>query len=177
MKRLLLKITAAGMLAVFSFSASGCFGEFALTRKVYKWNDGIAGDDMGGKVVKTLVFYALNFIPVYGIAGALDYFILNLVEFWTGSNPMAMAEGEIEQRVVNYKGMKYQITATKNKFEIVPLEGINKGKATELMFDNISQSWTMTNENGSQKIIDFNGDKISFTSPKGVVIKSISEIN
>ncbi len=177
MKKMILKTTAAGLLAVFSIGATGCFGEFALTRKVYEWNDGIAGDDMGGKVVKTLVFYALNIIPVYGVAGFVDYVVLNLIEFWTGSNPMAMADGEIEQRVVNYKGTKYQITATKNKFNIVPLEGVNKGKSTDLLYDVTSQSWTMTNESGSQKIIDFNGDKISFTSPKGVVVKSISEIN
>ncbi len=88
-----------------------------------------------------------------------------------------MAEGEVEQRVVNYKGSKYQITATKNNFNIVPLEGENKGKATDLTFDVASQTWTMTNENGSQKIIDVDGSKVSFTSPKGVVQKSLTELN
>lgn len=177
MKKLILKSTAVGMLTVFSIASTGCFGEFALTRKVYEFNDGIAGDDIGGKFVKTIVFYAMNIIPVYGVAGFIDGVILNLIEFWTGSNPLAMADGDIEQRVVNYKGSKYQITATKNNFNIVPLEGVNKGKATDLTFDATSQTWTMTNENGSQKIIDINGSKVSFTSPNGVVQKSLSELN
>lgn len=172
MKKLILKSTAIGMLAVFSISSTGCFGEFALTRKVYTFND-----SLGNNFVKTIVFYAMNIIPVYGIAGFIDGAILNLIEFWTGSNPLAMADGEIEQRVVNYKGSKYQITATKNNFNIVPLEGANKGKATDLTFDVTSQTWTMTNENGSQKIIDIDGSKVSFTSPNGVVQKSLSEIN
>lgn len=172
MKKLILKSTAIGMLAVFSISSTGCFGEFALTRRVYTFND-----SLGNNFVKTIVFYAMNIVPVYGIAGFIDTVILNLIEFWTGSNPLAMADGEIEQRVVNYKGSKYQITATKNNFNIVPLEGVNKGKATDLTFDVTSQTWTMTNENGSQKIIDIDGSKVSFTSPKGVVQKSLSEIN
>jgi hypothetical protein len=172
MKKLILKSTAIGMLAVFSISSTGCFGEFALTRKVYTFNDGI-----GDKFVKTIVFYAMNIVPVYGIASAADFFILNLVEFWTGSNPLAMTDGEVEQRVVKYKGSKYQITATKNNFNIVPLEGLNKGKTTDLSFDVTSQTWTMTNESGSQKIIDIDGSKVSFTSPKGVVQKGLSELN
>lgn len=169
---MILKATAVGMLAVFSISSTGCFGEFALTRKVYSFNDGL-----GNNFVKTIVFYAMNIVPVYGIAGFLDVVVLNLIEFWTGSNPLAMAEGEVEQRVVNYKGSKYQITATKNNFNIVPLEGENKGKATDLTFDVASQTWTMTNENGSQKIIDVDGSKVSFTSPKGIVQKSLTELN
>lgn len=172
MKKLILKTTAAGMLAVFSIASTGCFGEFALTRKVYSFNDGI-----GDKFVKTIVFYAMNIIPIYPIASVADLFILNLVEFWTGSNPIAMNDGEVEQRVVNYKGSKYQITATKNNFNIVPLEGANKGKATDITFDAVSQTWTMSNESGSQKIIDINGEKVSFTSPKGIVQKSLSEMN
>jgi hypothetical protein len=172
MKKLILKSTVIGMLAVFSISSTGCFGEFALTRKVYTFNDGI-----GDKFVKTIVFYAMNIVPVYGIASAADFFILNLVEFWTGSNPLAMTDGEVEQRVVKYKGSKYQITATKNNFNIVPLEGLNKGKTTDLSFDVTSQTWTMTNESGSQKIIDIDGSKVSFTSPKGVVQKGLSELN
>ena len=177
MKKALKLFTAATPLSVTVISSTGCFGEFALTRKVYSFNDNIAGNDMGGKVVKNIVYYAMNIIPVYGVAGFVDFFLLNTIEFWTGSNPVAMKEGEVEYRVVNYSGSKYQITATKNQFEITPLEGVNKGKETVLNYDENLKVWTMTNDEVSSKIIDFNSNKISYTSPKGVVMKSLKEVN
>ncbi len=60
---MILKATAVGMLAVFSISSTGCFGEFALTRKVYSFNDGL-----GNNFVKTIVFYAMNIVPEIGRA-------------------------------------------------------------------------------------------------------------
>jgi hypothetical protein len=84
-------------LSVISLSAmlTACFGKFALTRKIYEWND-----SFDNKFLKTLLFYGLNIIPVYGIGGAVDFFILNLIEFWTGSNPLSMAPGQKEKQVI-----------------------------------------------------------------------------
>lgn len=175
MKKTIINSIAILLLSVFSFSSMGCFGNFALTRKLYTWNEGVMGDDLLGKFVKTLIFYVAS--PVYGIVGFVDFAILNLVEFWTGSNPLAMSADDVEQRVINYKGTKYEVTATQNKFHIVALEGQDKGKATDLTFDTATQSWTMSNESGSTKIIDIDGDKVSFYSPRGVVSKSLAEIN
>lgn len=61
----------------------GCYGSFALTRKLWKWNG-----TMGNKFVNELVFLVCNILPVYGIAGFLDAVIINSVEFWSGKNPM-----------------------------------------------------------------------------------------
>ncbi|MCX7997713.1 MAG: DUF3332 domain-containing protein [Leptospiraceae bacterium] len=81
------------ILGVLLGSTSNCFGKFSLVRKVYQFNDSInAGSGLINRFVKTLVFYVLNFIPVYGIAGLVDVVILNLIEFWTGSNPLALGE-------------------------------------------------------------------------------------
>ncbi|MBP8878130.1 MAG: DUF3332 family protein, partial [Flavobacteriales bacterium] len=79
---------------------TGCFGEFALVRKVYEWNDNLSDS----KFVKTLVFYVLNIIPVYGIASFIDVVILNLIEFWSGSNPLSMNEGDYEMQMATMKG-------------------------------------------------------------------------
>ena len=65
-------------------STTGCFGKFALTKKIYEWND-----SLGNKFVKTLVLWGLIIIPVYEVCVAADYFVLNLIEFWTGSNLIA----------------------------------------------------------------------------------------
>ena len=70
-------------------SQTGCFGGFELTKKVWEFND----NTFENKFLKTLFFYVLNIVPVYGIAGFLDVVIFNLIEFWSGSNPIAMEEG------------------------------------------------------------------------------------
>lgn len=134
------KITFIGMATLMlgvSILGSGCFGKFALVRKVYEWND-----SLGNNFVKTLVFYGLNIIPVYGFAGAIDFWILNLIEFWTGSNPMAMKAGETEKQVVLGKdGNQYEITATQNRFDVVALSGTNKGTISSLVYTPENKTW------------------------------------
>jgi hypothetical protein len=83
--------TAALLIAVFGLQAtvSGCFGKFALTRKVYGFNDSI-----GNKFLKSVVLWAMLIIPVYELSAFVDWFLFNLIEFWSGSNPIALEEGK-----------------------------------------------------------------------------------
>jgi len=118
---------------------TGCFGEFALVRKVYSWNEGL-----DSKFVRTLVFYALNIIPVYGIAGFIDFAILNLIEFWSGSNPVSMNEGDYEMQLVTVKGVKYRIEATKDTFTTTQLTGDKAGEVRVLKFDRATRTWNYT---------------------------------
>ena len=39
----------------------------------------------------------MHVIPVYGFAYFIDYLVLNTVEFWTGSNPLASGDSYYEQ--------------------------------------------------------------------------------
>lgn len=141
MKKRLTTIGMATVLFATSLVNTGCFGEFALVRKVYTWNQGIMGDDLMGRFVKTLLFYAMNFIPVYGIAGLVDFWILNLVEFWTGSNPLAMGPNDSEEQLVHYKGKDYKITATQYKFSFVELKDGEEIPAGDLVFNTENISW------------------------------------
>ncbi len=125
------KVLVIAILAVFTTSLTGCFGEFSLTRKLYQWNDNVSSD----KFVKTLVFYGLNFIPVYSIAGAADFFIFNLIEFWTGSNPISMSEGEHEYQYVDYKGTTYEMHASQNMMEISKFDSGQKDHIVTFRFD------------------------------------------
>ncbi len=87
-------------------------GQFQLTRSVYQWNESVTPN----KFAQTLFFYGMNVVPVYGPAGFLDFVVFNLVEFWTGSNPIAMAEGEHEIQMAYMDGEWYEMEATKNQF-------------------------------------------------------------
>ena len=72
-------LVAAAMLA------SGCYGPFYLTRKVWKWNGEVSDNKW---VVELVYLLTAHLIPVYGIAGLADAVIFNSVEFWTGDNPI-----------------------------------------------------------------------------------------
>ncbi|MCB9496005.1 MAG: DUF3332 family protein [Fibrobacteria bacterium] len=82
MRKSLPALAAAGAL---SLGLTGCYGTFPLVRKTYAFNKQVSSN----KFVQEAVFLAMNIIPVYGLAGVGDALILNTVEFWTGSNPMA----------------------------------------------------------------------------------------
>lgn len=47
-----------------------------------------------------IIFLVFCAIRVYSFAVFVDAVILNLIEFWTGSNPISMNEGDIE---IQYK--------------------------------------------------------------------------
>lgn len=72
----------APLLGVLLF-ASGCFGPFNLTRRLYLWNG-----DVGDKWENELVFLLLTILPVYGVVVSADAIIFNSIEFWTGDNPV-----------------------------------------------------------------------------------------
>ena len=72
-----------GLLALMLF-ASGCYGPFNLTRRLYQWN-GQAGTT---KWEREFVFILLAWLPVYGLTVLGDAVVFNSMEFWTGNNPV-----------------------------------------------------------------------------------------
>ncbi len=80
-------------LAAGSTLFAGCYGSFALTKKVYDWN----GEASSNKFVQWLVFVGLNVIPVYSLAVAVDAIVVNTVEFWTGDNPVEGVATRVEK--------------------------------------------------------------------------------
>ena len=63
------------------FSA-GCFGKFQLTRNLYDINRSVKD-----KYLRSAVTWL--FVIPYGLTGFLDFAVFNLVEFWSGENPIA----------------------------------------------------------------------------------------
>lgn len=81
--RMAVLAVAAGLLA------SGCYGSFTLTRKVYNWNGQVSDNQW----VVEAVFLVCAWLPVYGIASLADAVIFNSVEFWTGKSLLETATG------------------------------------------------------------------------------------
>lgn len=88
-------VAAAVIAGFFPLATAGCFGNFALTRKVYDYNKEVSSD----KWVRWLVFLVLNVIPVYAFATLFDAVLANSIEFWSGENPVTADAGT--QRIVH----------------------------------------------------------------------------
>lgn len=138
MKKFTLYSMAILMLGIGSLS-TGCMGSWGLTSALYKWNDGATGN----KFIDNLLFWILGI--VYGITITVDFVILNLIEFWTGSNPMAMQPGEVEKGIVKGKdGNKYEMTVTQYRYDMVALTGPNKGEKSAVFFTPATKTWSST---------------------------------
>jgi hypothetical protein len=72
------------LVAAVGALSAGCFGKFQLTRKLYDINQSI--DEKYVRSAATWLFV----IP-YAVTGLLDLVVFNVIEFWTGENPVASA--------------------------------------------------------------------------------------
>ena len=72
------------LVAAVGTLSAGCFGKFQLTRKLYDVNQSI--DE---KYIRSVVTWI--FVIPYALTGILDFVIFNVIEFWTGENPVVSA--------------------------------------------------------------------------------------
>lgn len=121
---------------------SGCYGSYPLFKKM----NALVGN-IDGRWGSTAVNIICWVIPVYPVILLVDLFVLNTVEFWTGSDPLAMEEGDRETQMVEYLGDIYEITATKNRFDVLCISGSRKGQSASLVWDPETRIWR--GENGS----------------------------
>jgi len=144
-------------------AGAACYGKFPLTKKVYTWN----GQATGSALVNNLLFWALLIIPVYELAGLGDAIILNLIEFWTGSNPMASADGAPAIRayaqadgsvIIERAGQRYELRSVgTDRVEVrqdgslvgtaeraadggLALEDLRNGKSAHLSSDEVDEA-------------------------------------
>lgn len=87
MKKGILALLCAGMIAL-----TGCYGSYACFNKLLHWNG-----TLGNKWLNSVVHFVMMVIPVYGIAMFVDILVLNTVEFWAGSNPLASGDSYYEK--------------------------------------------------------------------------------
>ncbi len=119
-----------------------CIGSFQLTNNLYDWNK-----SQGEKWTQELVFLALVIIPVYEVCLLVDGIVLNSIEFWTGSNPLAMAPGERETKIVQHGDDIYKLTAEKNTIHVEKIGGDNSGEKSDFLYDELTETWSYTDQN------------------------------
>lgn len=143
-----MKRTLIALLSAFSLLVSAnCYGGFVATKKVYNWNGGL-----GNKWVQSIVMWVMLIVPVYEVVAIVDFLILNTLEFWTGSNPMAMKEGEKETQIVKRDGKEFEITATRNQFAITELSNGKRFAPVYLIYKQEETAWYVKSNGKSMKI-------------------------
>lgn len=118
-----------------SLLLSSCIGSFQLTNKLLNWNRSISN-----KFINELVFVVFWVLPVYEVSGLADIIVLNSIEFWSGTNPVAQGTYKLEGK----HGEKYLVKCDKTGYTVTNLVDNSEFRFD---FDVASQEWS-TNING-----------------------------
>lgn len=136
---------------------SSCIGSFGLTNKLLDWNRNI-----DSKFVNELVFIAFWIVPVYEISALADVLVLNSIEFWSGSNPVADA-GSV--KTIEGKDGIYTVETKKDGYHIQK-EG--EEKAIDLVFNEADKSWSVEADGEATKLLKFtDNDEVVMYLPDG----------
>jgi hypothetical protein len=135
-------IVPIALIGLLAAPLQGCFGSFALTGKVFEFNKGL-----GNIVVQEVVFLVFIIVPVYAFCTFADAIVLNIIEFVTGSNPIASAEGsDPDHRVASVgDGATLELTREGKAVRVV-LD--DHGRRTERVFRPNGRAWDVYDGDG-----------------------------
>jgi|SRR5574344_269626 hypothetical protein len=123
---------------------SSCLGSFSLTNKVLDWNRSV-----GDQWVNELVFLVCYVVPVYEISVFLDAVILNSMEFWTGSNPMAVGE----TKTVKSENGEFLVKTTENGYNVT-----NGEESVDFVYNKANNSWNVASDGKTTELMHINAD-------------------
>jgi hypothetical protein len=134
---------------------TSCIGSFGLTNKLSAWNKQVSN-----KFVNEVVFFCFCIIPVYEVTVLADTFVLNSIEFWSGTNPIAQGtkviDGKDGRYLVKCDGKGYTITSE------------NDGTTVRLDFNEADQSWSVTANDQTYKFMTMVDDShVKMLNAKG----------
>jgi hypothetical protein len=130
-----------------SMMMQSCIGSFSLWTGLRDWNMGVSD-----KFVNEVVFLAFHIVPVYEVAYLADVIVLNSIEFWSGSSPVA----DFGTKQVKGENGDYTITANADGYTIVK-DG-EADKALELVYNAENRTWNAVAEGESYELITMNED-------------------
>ncbi|WP_294629815.1 DUF3332 domain-containing protein [uncultured Bacteroides sp.] len=141
------KLSLIAVILSGSLLFSSCVGSFGLFNRLSSWNQSV-----GNKFVNELVFLALNIIPVYGVAYMADALVINSIEFWSGSNPMANV-GDVKK--VKGENGNYLVKTLENGYSITK-EG--ETASIDLIYNEEANIWNVVANGESAELIKMNND-------------------
>ena len=142
MKKINLK--ALALLLAGALLTSSCIGSFGLFNKYEKWQCSMTSNNYVNGIV------GLILQPIVApICLTVDALVLNTIEFWTGSKPIAM-----NQEVMGTDGKLYAVKSTKHGYKITS----PTGEVTEFRYDAANNAWSVKKGNLTVDLFRFNAD-------------------
>jgi hypothetical protein len=126
---------------------SSCIGSFSLFNHFAKWNRRATNSKFLNEIIGLLLS------PIYGFCATADWLVLNSIEFWSGTNPLANNVGKTKN-VLGEDGRYYAVTTLKNGYEIKTPEG----KTVKFIHDAKTDTWSKMEDGKTTDILRFNED-------------------
>jgi hypothetical protein len=147
MKKISLKVAVC--LTAGCFLLSSCFvGQFGLFNKYVKWQTNMTNN----KYVNAIIGFVIGPI-VSSVCLLVDTIVLNTVEFWSGSNPVASNIGKTQQ-VLGSDGRYYAVTTLENGYDVKA----STGEVTRLIHHADNDSWWVEQNGVQQELFRYNAD-------------------
>ena len=109
---------------------NSCVGSFSLFNKLASWNKGATKE----KFLNELIFLIIS--PAYAVCGVVDALVLNTIEFWSGSNPVAQRVGKTFE-VKGQDGRYYAVTTLKDGYSIKK----PTGEVIKFIYNKDNKTW------------------------------------
>lgn len=154
-----LKLSVACLILSGSIICSSCIGSFGLWSSLKDWNNNI-----GNKFVNEIVFLAFHIVPVYQVAYLADIIVLNSIEFWSGSNPLANNVDSVKE--VKGESGEYLVRVNEDGYTIIKKGEENK--PLDLIYDKEKNTWNASADGQTFELITMNEDgTITFKQQDG----------
>ena len=139
-----------------SMMFSSCIGSFGLTNKLLSWNK-----SLGNKFANEAVFFLFWIFPAYEVSLFLDTIILNSIEFWSGSNPVA----DTGTKTIETENGTYTVETKTDGYHI---EKEGEEKTLDFKFDEQNQTWSMSSDGVETKLMQYkDADEVVMFLPDG----------
>ena len=136
------------LLMAGTMAMSSCIGSFGLFNKVLDWNQQATGN----KFLNWLIFILIS--PAYVLCGVADIFVINSIEFWSGSNPLAENVGKTEN-IMGSDGKLYAVTTLEDGYEVKAPDG----KIVNFKHNAEDDSWSMVQDGKTTPLLKFKDKK------------------
>lgn len=141
-----------------SLLCSSCIGSFSVWNGLKDWNMGI-----GHKAVNEIVFVAFHIIPVYEVAYLSDVLVLNSIEFWSGSNPLAEVGTD---KIIQGESGEYLVRTNEDGYTIIKKDEADR--PLDLVYNEEKHTWNAVAEGRTFELMTMNEDgSVTYKDPNG----------
>ena len=144
---------------------NSCVGSFGLFNKLASWNKSATNE----KFLNELIFLIIS--PAYAVCSVVDVLVLNTIEFWSGSNPVAQRVGKTFE-VQGQDGRYYAVTTLKDGYSIKK----PTGEVIKFIYNKDTKTW-QEEENGTVQAFLPNGTDIKVSQDEAGLFQARMAMN